>query len=161
MDQKSGLQFITFRTKESVDSFVAKIYSQNLEKSKEEYLIDKYLDSSKSGAYFYGEVTEIMKKRLLLKEGDLYKTHAFSIMPNHVHLLILQIESLSKIVKYVKGGTAFEINRELGRSGAFWHKNYFDKAIRDDEHYEKVYRYILENPRNLEDREERVFGIWE
>ena len=63
-------------------------------------------------------------------------------MPNHVHILFKQNIELSKIMKILKGSTAFQINKILKREGIFWESNYYDKIIRDKNHFETVYEYI-------------------
>jgi REP element-mobilizing transposase RayT len=37
------------------------------------------------------------------------------------------------------------INKKLNKSGTFWQKDYFDKAIRDDKHFEVVLEYVKNN----------------
>src|SRR5206468_2344382 len=68
-------------------------------------------------------------------------------MPNHIHALIEVWQTpLGKILEGWKGYTAKQANRILGRDGAFWQEDYFDRYIRDEEHYQRVVRYIENNP---------------
>lgn len=69
-------------------------------------------------------------------------------MPNHVHLLIKPNpgSSLPFIMKNLKGFTSREANRILKRRGSFWQLDYFDRFIRDEEHYLKTVAYIVNNP---------------
>src|SRR5258708_17595925 len=68
-------------------------------------------------------------------------------MPNHVHALLEVWQTpMSKILKGWKGYTAKEANRILGREGTFWEDDYFDRYIRDEEHFRRVVRYIENNP---------------
>ena len=53
---------------------------------------------------------------------------------------------MGKILQSWKGYTAKEANRILGREGAFWEDDYFDRYIRDEEHLRRVVRYIENNP---------------
>ena len=53
---------------------------------------------------------------------------------------------LSDIIKGVKGSTANQINKIMGRKGMIWMPDYFDRYIRDLEHFEKAVRYIENNP---------------
>lgn len=46
----------------------------------------------------------------------------------------------------MKGGTARAANLILGRTGAFWERDYFDRYIRDETHLAAVMRYIEQNP---------------
>src|SRR5690606_13170090 len=70
------------------------------------------------------------------------------IMPNHAHVLLRAFEnhSLSSIMKTVKSVTAHKINKLLGRSGPVWQPDYFDRYIRDQEHFARTVRYIENNP---------------
>ena len=139
-------QFITFRTFDSVDEYVKKISSTNQPNQTKQQQIDDYLDNSANGAYLNGEVLEFLYEFLKSKDGVLCELVAFAIMNNHVHLLIKPLESLSKIVQSIKGGSAKIINEMIGRSGKFWADDYYDKAVRDEKHFVVVYEYIKNNP---------------
>jgi REP element-mobilizing transposase RayT len=45
-----------------------------------------------------------------------------------------------------KSFTALEANRALNRTGKFWMREYFDRYIRDYNHFEKAFRYVENNP---------------
>ncbi len=156
-------QFITFRTYDSLSLYLKKLYSLNLTNSKKQYLIDSYLDSSNFGAYLFKDAIDIFKNTLILKEGIWYEIVAYAIMPNHIHILLKQKIELFKIVKFIKSKSAIDINRYLNKEGKFWADGYYDKIIRDEKHFLKVYNYILKNPikANLPDSENRVYGVFE
>ncbi len=46
----------------------------------------------------------------------------------------------------LKGGTAHEANRLVGRSGAFWEHESYDHYVRDEEELERIILYVLGNP---------------
>ncbi len=77
-----------------------------------------------------------------------YLLHAWVIMPNHVHVLVSPGESnsLNRIVAGWKRFTGTRINARTGACGAFWQKDYFDRMIRDWDHFINVARYIRRNP---------------
>jgi len=77
-----------------------------------------------------------------------YILHAWVIMPNHVHVLVSPGESgsMNRIVAGWKRFTGTTINARTGASGAFWQKDYFDRLIRDWDHFVNVARYIRLNP---------------
>jgi REP element-mobilizing transposase RayT len=81
-------------------------------------------------------------------DGVRYRLHEWVVMPNHVHALMTPLNgcSLSSVVHSWKSYTAKEINRVLNRRGALWHRDYFDRMIRDHEHFESTVAYIRENP---------------
>ncbi|MFA7083420.1 MAG: transposase [Arcobacteraceae bacterium] len=154
-------QFITFRTYKSVDSYIDTLQKAPIDTKKKEYLIDCYLDNSPKGAYFFGEYIELIKNVLWAKNNLLYTIEVCSVMPNHIHILLQQHTSLEKIVKYIKGKSAIEMNKKLNIKGQFWHRNYFDKLIRNEKHFALVYEYIQNNPlkANLNDAK-RVFSAY-
>src|SRR5262249_11284564 len=55
---------------------------------------------------------------------------------------------LSTIMQSLKGFTARKCNLALGRSGAFWQHESFDRVIRDGDEFDRVLRYVLNNPVN-------------
>ena len=69
-------------------------------------------------------------------------------MPNHVHLIVDLHEdrALDEVVHSWKSFTAKEANKMLGRSGPFWYREYYDRWIRDEAHYNRVAGYIAFNP---------------
>ncbi|MBP6601328.1 MAG: transposase [Verrucomicrobiales bacterium] len=77
-----------------------------------------------------------------------YFLHTFVVMPNHVHALVSLsgTASLADTVKQWKGVSARQMNQALLRNGELWQKNYFDRLIRDCEHFFRVARYIRANP---------------
>ena len=93
----------------------------------------------------------IVARALRHFEGSRYELGAFVIMPNHVHVLFQPkpLHSVSRIVSSWKSFTAKEINRLLGRNGTLWQEDYWDRMIRDEEHWEACRQYILENPKDL------------
>ncbi len=150
-------QFITFRTYDSLDFYAKTILEKELTIYKKELELDIYLDNSKSGAYLYGEAIEILKDIIFEKNNILYEIVIFAIMPNHVHLLIKQLDKIANMVKHIKGKSSFVLNKHLEKSGRFWHINYFDKAIREEKHFAKVYQYIENNPVKAGLQDKRVF----
>ena len=80
-------------------------------------------------------------------EKRLCRTHAWVVMPNHVHLLIEPRAPMAAITKAIKGPTARQANLLLGRTGKyFWQDESFDHWIRDEGEFEKVKKYIGRNP---------------
>ena len=162
IDLVDRYQFVTFRTHDSIDEYLKRIANKDISTSLKQYEADQYLDTSKKGAYLNGEVLAYLYRFLLSKDRLLYELVAFSIMPNHLHLLFKQKEKIAKTVLLIKGASSFEINKILGRKGAFWEKGYFDKGIRDEAHFGIVYDYIANNAvkAGLNDSKERFYGIY-
>ncbi|MBQ3657881.1 MAG: transposase [Bacteroidales bacterium] len=112
-------------------------------------LIDKYEDSGAGQCFMRDDrEAQIVKDTLFYYDGDKYNIIAWCIMPNHVHILIMLLKavSLSEIIHSWKSYSAKQINKLLNRKGQVWMMEYFDRFIRDSDHYEKVVNYIHNNP---------------
>ncbi len=101
-----------------------------------------------------------------------YELGACVVMANHVHLLIRPLIAPDRLLKLLKGATAREANRLLGRTGEpFWQKESYDHYVRNRMEFERIRIYIEANPvkaglvRNAEDyldlslRQGRVWNI--
>ncbi|HQU94261.1 MAG TPA: transposase [Pyrinomonadaceae bacterium] len=107
--------------------------------------IEKYLDMGSGSCWLRRpEIATVVQNALLEADSALCQLRGWVIMPNHSHILLRPNEgvSLSKIMQKVKGASALEANRLLGRTGSFWMRDYFDRYIRDPEHFSKALRYI-------------------
>ena len=111
--------------------------------------IERYLDQG-YGACALGNkrVAEMVQESLLHFDGERYWLSAWVVMPNHVHLLLTPnlLWPLSRIMKLFKSYTSHEANRILDRRGQFWMEGYFDRYVRNHEHFTKAIRYIENNP---------------
>ncbi len=111
--------------------------------------IEKYLDKGFGSAWLsLPEIAEIILQALRCFNGERYLLHAWIVMPNHVHVLLTPGagESLSQILHSWKSFTANKANSVLGRTGSFWQREYFDRAIRNEEHFAAAIEYIENNP---------------
>jgi putative DNA methylase len=93
-------------------------------------------------------IATIVELALLHFDGERYRLQAWTIMPNHVHAIATPLASwtLDKIAHSWKSLTATKANALLERHGAFWAREYFDRAIRDDVHYANAVSYVAMNP---------------
>jgi REP element-mobilizing transposase RayT len=88
--------------------------------------------------------------------GERYDLIAWVVMPNHVHLLIRTYEGvpLGKIVQSWKSYTSRWIRRMMEDRGrgeelpakGLWMREYWDRYIRNERHFQAVVAYIHENP---------------
>lgn len=94
------------------------------------------------------EIAVILKNTFEYFEGERTLLHAWVVMPNHVHVLFSQLgnHTLSSIMHSWKGFSARQINAYRKHSGTVWQKSYFDRMIRDWNHFTKCARYIRNNP---------------
>jgi hypothetical protein len=69
-------------------------------------------------------------------------------MPNHVLVVcrLLPGQELSKVLHGWKSFTARKANEILGRGGAFWQREYYDRLIRDGDELGRAVRYVVNNP---------------
>ena len=65
-------------------------------------------------------------------------------MPTHVG--VTAPYPLADTLKRLKGRTARYSNLALGRNGSFWHHESYDHVIRDQEEYDRIVWYTLNNP---------------
>mgnify|MGYP000455479962 CR=1 FL=1 len=83
-----------------------------------------------------------------LDETD-YELMDFVVMPNHVHVLVKHHPDawpMSKVLQSHKGFTGLEANKLLGRTGQFWQRETYDHLVRDQNEFDRIARYILNNP---------------
>jgi putative transposase len=84
--------------------------------------------------------------------------HEFVIMPNHMHLLVTvdDSHSIGRALQLIKGGFSHAIGHAGLKLKAVWQPSYYEHRVRDEVEYERMQRYIHENPlrRHLVDRAE-------
>ncbi|MFT5950440.1 MAG: putative transposase [Francisella sp.] len=159
----NSYQFVTFRTKDSIDGFVLNLQSQNTPNNTKQANIDNYLDNSLKGSYLNDNILDSLYRYLINLDNKIYELAAFSIMPNHVHILFKQTQPLAKTIQQIKGGSAKLINDILKRKDSLWCSDYFDRTIRDEKHFEITYNYIENNAlkANLQDHHKRFYSTYQ
>jgi putative DNA methylase len=152
------IQFITLRLADSVPKHVLAKWQLQLKYEPEESArdiieerIERFLDNG------YGEcwlkqpsIASEVENSLLHFNETRYDLLSWVIMPNHTHFMIRPKPGfgLSTILKHHKSFTAKESNKIAGRSGQFWQEDYFDRRIRDSNHFVDTLEYIDFNPVN-------------
>lgn len=107
----------------------------------------------------YGEIAEKAIKQIPKHLNATIESYV--IMPNHIHLLILIADNketrairesplqkrsiISKTVGYIKMYASKEIHNRFGNI-TVWQRGFHDHIIRDQKDYEKISKYIYENP---------------
>ena len=124
----------------------------------------------RSGRVFLNRLGAIVREEWLntpeLRPG--VKLAEFEIMPNHIHGIIVTGEgkpteppsdSLGAIVGSFKGAVTKRIRQHLGRSRfEVWQRDYYDHIIRDNDDWERIRAYILDNPANWSSDPENPVG---
>lgn len=113
---------------------------------------DEALDAVHDGIDYLRRppVRELVRAKLMeLEERQLILLHAFSLMPNHIHLVAEVTTNempLFDIMKLLKGPTARYGNILLHRTGQhFWQWENYDHVVRLGS-LERIIRYVLMNP---------------
>lgn len=105
---------------------------------------------------------------ILYRDNKEYDLISFTIMPNHVHLVLSLIKradyslknnnieemigkkqtdsSLYKIMQSLKWYTAKECNKILNRTGQFWQHESYDHVVRNEEELNRIIEYVQNNP---------------
>lgn len=80
--------------------------------------------------------------------GIFYSLIAVIIMPDHAHILFTEKDpfSLSRIMKGMKGGSAWKVNKTRNKSGSVWQDESYDRIVRDQNELEREFHYMLYNP---------------
>lgn len=76
-------------------------------------------------------------------------SHAFVLMPDHLHWLISLPagNSLTNLMRSVKTFTARRLNqRTVHRGGQIWQRGFHDRALRREEDLRQAGRYVVANP---------------
>jgi putative transposase len=113
--------------------------------------MDRLLDEARCGPLYLREpaIADMVVEAIRYNAEKLehYRLHAFVVMPNHVHMLATPAVALPILTKSLKGITAKRANAMLALTGTpFWQDETFDRLVRDRREFEKVARYIEENP---------------
>ena len=145
-DSRDVVQFVTFRL---ADSLPQEALERIRLSDRPERLRDEALDRGVGACWLARtDIAEVVEQSFFAFDGERYRLHAWTIMPNHVHVLlsISSNESLSGIIGSWKKFTARQANRLLGRSGIFWQGDYWDRFIRNEDHFNAAVSYIDSNP---------------
>jgi REP element-mobilizing transposase RayT len=149
-------QFITLHQGDVLPQKVVERWKIELEHEKDEQAkitfykrVENYLHQGYGKCFLRNEeIAERVQNSLLFFDTVRYKLLAWVIMPNHIHFLLTPNEnhSLSEIIHSIKSYTSQKANKILRRKGKFWEEDYFDRYIRNYEHFEQTVAYIENNP---------------
>ncbi|TCS43943.1 REP-associated tyrosine transposase [Reinekea marinisedimentorum] len=143
-------QFITYRLADSLPTAAVKSLHLITDSNKRKRQLEVYLDAG----YGFCLLAKDQHAQTVLDSwrysaGKSYDLIAYVIMPNHVHLLIhpYQGQSLDAIVQRWKSYTAHMLNQQDKTSGrSVWMPDYWDRYIRDEQHFNRSVEYIHNNP---------------
>jgi len=166
-EQPGRCYFITFRMADSIPADLRREWTDerdqwlaahpkphSLEETEEYHQrftarIERWLDSGHGSCVLRRpDCREIVADALRFFDDKRYHLYAWVLMPNHVHVLtsLAEGELLRKILSSWKSYTANRLNEYLGLQGSFWQEDYFDRLVRDADHFVRCVRYIRRNP---------------
>ncbi|MGC4052068.1 MAG: transposase [Paludibaculum sp.] len=139
--------FITFRLHNSLPP--NRFFPARFPSGKAFVQMDRLLDAERSGPTHLR--TPAIAKAVIaaLQKGAVenFLLHAWVLMPNHVHLLITPKIDPAISLHDLKGSSAREANKRLGRKGQpFWQEESFDHLVRHPGEFRRIVTYIRENP---------------
>ena len=144
-------QFVTFRLH---DSFPASRRAEweallRISESRERRRqLEDYLDRGYGECWLRrSDIAARAEASLRHFDGQRFQLLAWTIMPNHIHVLvqIWQIPLVTLLHSW-KGFIARESNKRLHRDGAFWQREYWDTYMRSEEQSVKAVDYTEQNP---------------
>ncbi|MHB1354407.1 MAG: REP-associated tyrosine transposase [Anaerolineae bacterium] len=172
-DSAHVIQHITYRLADSLPSSVLaqiladlkeKIRNKDAQQTELRRRIETYLDAGHGSCVLrVSENAACIEDTWHRFDGERYHLLEWVVMPNHCHVLIEPFEGipLGKIVLSWKNYTARWINERISRTGVrrsqeesssgirrtqVWHREYWDRFIRDESHLAVVRNYITMNP---------------
>jgi REP element-mobilizing transposase RayT len=174
-DSPHAIQHITYRLADSLPQSVLeqmqaelkeKVRDKDAHQTELRRRIETYLDAGHGSCVLQEpEVAACVVDTWLRFDGERYCLLEWVVMPNHCHVMIEALEGilLGKIVLSWKNYTARWINEYKRRTGVrrsqenpageqrtqIWHREYWDRFIRDERHFVAVKNYIAMNPVNV------------
>jgi putative transposase len=158
--------FITYRLADSIPMSKIKELNEiarqrkNIARSEEQRyseqkrhfgFLDGHLDKTANEPYWLWEdrIAAVVAGSLHFCDEKFYKLWSYCIMPNHVHLVIATLKDappLYTILQKHKRYTARESNKILNRSGKFWTHESYDHIVRNNDEFNKIIFYTINNP---------------
>ena len=125
--------------------------SEKLKPAEEFRLAEQLLDRPAQGPLWLknpavaSAVIEILLQAA--SEFRRYDLHSYSVMANHVHVMLTPLARIRNITRALKGITAQAGNRILHRTGQrFWQDESFDHWVRNEAQFVRIKNYIENNP---------------
>jgi REP element-mobilizing transposase RayT len=142
--------FVTFRLHDSLPAGLV-FAPATLTTGKAFMAMDRILDRAATGPKHL-RMPEIAAQVIAaLRDGERrfnrYQLHSYVVMPNHVHLLVTPQVPATEWLGPLKGFTAHEANLVLSFTGKpFWQNESYDHLARSRDEFERIQRYIENNP---------------
>jgi putative transposase len=95
------------------------------------------------------EIAEIVVGKMIdYRNKGNYLLHDFTLMPNHLHLIVTPSDSVSleRAMQLMKGGSSYEIHRIRGNKMQIWQSGFHESRVLNLTDYKKRADYIHFNP---------------
>ena len=142
-NQNNKFYFVTFRLADAMPTEVMHDYKVRMMDVEKRFPMPRTREQQT-------EVDRI-KHSALEKYLELdYELIAYVIMPNHVHLLLATIgdKPIQSIMNAIKRVSGHRICKLAKHRAPLWQREYYDRLIRNAQHYDDVVTYIINNPRH-------------
>ena len=156
IDEEHLTQFVTFHLDDAFSPALLRQWEDrwrllpNSEAKRERMRhIQAWLDKGQGESWLRDRyLAEIIQDALWFFDGIRYALHAWVIMPNHGHALFTPNpdNTLSDILQSWKSYTSKMANAYLHRRGTFWFPDFYDRYMRNQEHFLVTVDYIESNP---------------
>ena len=165
--QEGAVYFVTFRLADSVPRHLLRQWNEEkevwrrlhpppwTEANEREYharfsaAMERWLDAGHGACVLRepacaGIIAEVLRHF----EGERCTQWAWVVMPTHMHgvFTVRTGHTLEALLHSWKLFSARRINALNGKTGRLWQKDYFDRLVRDAEHFARCVRYIRRNP---------------
>jgi len=117
--------------------------------------IERWLDAGRGSCILREPVAaQLVQDSLLCFDSERYRLLAWVVMPNHVHTLFQPLHgwTMARTAASWKSFTGRRLSALSGAPGTaaspnrIWHREYWDRFIRDSRHFYYAKRYIHNNP---------------
>lgn len=119
------------------------------------------LDSGHGSCFLaQNDCAAILTGKMTEGHGTCFDLGAWCIMPNHFHAILTPNRGsvLGDIIQHWKGGSAFAINRLIGRRGTLWQSEPYDHIVRSESQLQRLNAYVADNPMKAGLQEGFVLG---
>ena len=116
---------------------------------------DSALDATQCGPFWLRDerIAALVAASLHHLDNQRYTLDVFCIMPNHVHSVFTPLlksdgvyYAMSSIMHSLKRYTALHANQVLKRRGDFWQHENYDHVVRNEQEFNRIVAYVLNNP---------------
>ena len=115
---------------------------------------DRLLDASPAVRWLADRrLASVVRDSLLFGHGSRYELVAYVVMPSHCHVVFTPLAerrsgrpAREAILHSLKRHTGTLCNRLLGRTGAFWQAESYDRWVRGPAEFATVVAYVERNP---------------